>query len=116
MNTKNSGNRPCTASPEPVRRAPKQPSAPNAERREAPEHDHHERPADAGVSLRAGDQPDQDVDERLQRAECLDADEQPGDQRHASQRRQREPVEEAALDVLGEVGAGVDQREHRRPG
>ena len=111
--TKKSGKTPWTASPEPVRSATKAPSAPkpsvtrnaNAKRTSDAEH--------AGGEVDADRQADGEVDRRLDEAERDDPAELAGQQRDAAHRRQRQPVQEAGLDVAGEIGARVHGREER---
>ena len=64
--TKKTGNRLWTASPEPVRSAAKMPSAPKASVISDAEHEQHEDAADPGREADAEDQPDDEVDERLE--------------------------------------------------
>ena len=79
-------------------------------RREEQQHDDPER---AGGEFDADEQADGDVERRLDETEHDDAAELARDQRDAAHRGQREPVQEAGLDVAGEVGAGVHGREER---
>ena len=60
----------------------------------------------AGADLAAGDA-DAEVDDRLDQPHRDRPGEVPGEERGAAQGRQRQAVEEARLDVAGEVGAGV---------
>ena len=83
-----------------------------AHRDQRPEHEDQPRAAQTRVQVGAGDQPDHDVGAGLEHAETRDADQESGDQRDAAQRGQREPVEEAGLDVRRQVRAGIDHREH----
>ena len=112
--TKKTGKRLCTASPEPVRRAAK-----SAERAEGERDEHREArtststPAGPDGEFGAGDQADAEVDDRLHQAEHDHAAELAAEQRDPAHRRQREPVQEAGLDVAREVGAGVHRREQR---
>ena len=80
-----------------MRSAATQPNAANARAVEEPKDDHDERAADTRVQFGAGDQPQQDVHERLQHAQRHRADKQPGDQHVArrsgvSARRLKKPL------------------------
>ena len=57
-----------------------------------------------------------EVEDGLDEAHDGHAREMAGEESAAAHRRQRESVEEAVLDVAGEVGAGVHGREQARPG
>ncbi len=72
-------------------------------------------PPHAARERDAGREPDEQVDDRLHDAEHERAPELADQQRLAPQRRQREPVQEAGLDVAGEVDAGGDRRRTARP-
>ncbi len=72
------------------------------------------RAAEAGLDLRAGEQPHRDVGRGLEEAERQRPGELAGDQGGGMDRRQLQAVEEAALVVLGEVLAGADHREDTR--
>ena len=115
--TKNSGNRPWTASPEPVRSAAAQPIAPNPSVDQDDSARITEHAADARGEVGAGGQADErgtsppGEPERPGRRASM-----PASSAAPAQRRQREPVEEAGLDVGGEVGARVHQRRTARPG
>ena len=111
--TNSTGKSPWTASPEPVRSAANAPSAPNASTIRAARNEQHDRAGAPGRQPNADRQADGEVDERLGQARDDDAAELAGQQRDRAHRRQREPVEEAGLDVAREVGAGVHRREQR---
>ena len=104
--TNSTGNRPCTASPLPSRNAAKIPMQPKAN------DDRHRRaraapatPGQAGLERRRrrrGRRPGRRS--AWTSAERHRPGELAGDQRGAAHRRQREPVEEAGLDVARQVG------------
>ena len=77
------------------------------------EDDEHERAADARRDPGAERQADEQVDERADDAGEQRAAELADEQRGAGHRRQREPVEEAVLDVAREVLPAVERREQR---
>ena len=114
--TKSSGNIPCTASPEPVRIAIHMPMPPNPIEIMIESRKQDRDAGDAGLEVGAGGEPDREVDGRLDQADHDQPAELAGDQRGAAHRGQREPVEEAVLDVLGERLARVHRREEGRPG
>ena len=112
--TKKTGKRPWTASPEPVRRAAKRPiDAEGDGDRDREQRRSTSDAADPGGEFGAGGEADDQVGDRLQQAEQDGAGEQAAEQGRAAQRGQRQAVEEAGLDVAGEVGAGVHHREQR---
>src|SRR5918995_687398 len=84
-----------------------------ADRDDGREQEQHEDPQEAGREVDADDEADKDVEAGLDEAEDDRAGEQPRDQGDAAHRRQREPVQEARLDVPSKIRAGVHGREER---
>ena len=112
--TKRSGKSPWTASPEPVRSARTAPSAPKPSAIDGARTirtTHAERTATRSARrARARRRGRRRLDERRARSRPPSW---PASSARAAHRRQREPVEEAGLDVAREVGAGVHRREQR---
>ena len=70
-------------------------------------------PREARLDVQAGGEADRQVDQRRDQRHDHHAREVPEQQRGALHRRQREPVQEAGLDVARDRAAGVDRREQR---
>ena len=111
--TKSSGNIPCTASGEPV--CDREPGADAREReRDVDRQQHeHDRAEHARLDRHAEEQPDDEVDDRADDRDRRAAERRADEHRPAPRRRQRQPVEEALLDVGGELGPGGDRGEQR---
>ena len=111
--TKKSGNSAWIASPEPVRSARKAPIAPKPSAIRTPRKTMAKTPSTPLSGADARDEPDGQVERRLDQRERDHAGELAEQERGAAHRRQREAVEEAGLDVAREVRAGVRRREER---
>ncbi len=99
MNTKNSGNSPCTASPEPVRSAATHPSAPNPVAASEPSAISTSTPHPPAAMWAPAITPITTYTADCKRPERRHPHEHPADQGDPSHRGECEPVEEAALDV-----------------
>src|SRR5215213_1845246 len=75
------------------------PYTPEPEGDEHREQHYHEHPADAAAYVHAHEQPNREEDDALKEAERHDAGEHSAQKCHGTHRGEREPVEEAALDV-----------------
>ena len=111
--TKSTGKSAWIVSPEPVRYASHAPSAPKRERDDRAVDEQDGDPGRARLEADACRQPDGDVEHHLHDAEHDDPRELAGEERPVAQRGEREPVDEARLDVARDVGARVHRREER---
>ena len=83
------------------------------ERDQGRQHEDHDDAERAGGDRHSGDQSDCEVEAGLEEAHRHDSGQVADDQRRAAHRGQRQPVQEARLDVAGQVGARVHRREER---
>ena len=90
-----------------------EPEAAEPDRDQDREHEDHERSRRAGDEAHAGDEPDRQVEHRLHHAEPDGAADLAEQERRVAHGRQREPVQEAGVDVAREVDACDARREER---
>ena len=112
-NTKNSGNTPWTASPEPGPQPDERAERGERQRDQHRQHHQDDHAPEARLEVQPGGEADGQVDQAGDQRDDEHAGELPEQHRRAPHRRQRQPVQEAGLDVARDRGAGVDRREQR---